>query len=216
MRRTTGARTPQRPAAAAPWWVLLAAAALGLAGVLGAPAAAAHDRLESSDPADGATVTSPAAVTLTFTADQLPVGAIVEVLGPDGASWSDGDPTVEGTQVVQALQADPPAGAYTVRWRSVSGDGHPIEGELGFTVEAAEAPAPTTVPTTEPTDPVDEPTDEPSTEPSAAPTVEPTAEPPADADASALPWVLLASLIGAAAVAGAALLRARHRRDGRA
>ena len=44
--------------------------------------------------------------------------------------------------VHQPLRAGAPAGAYTVVWRVVSSDSHPIEGTFGFTVaEGSTTPA---------------------------------------------------------------------------
>lgn len=119
----------------------LAALVLLLAGLVAARPAAAHDALAGSDPADGASLgQAPAQVVLTFTADQLPVGAAVVVSDASGTDRADGVPVVAGRTVTQALEPGLPAGSYTVQWRSVSGDGHPVEGTLAFevTVGAAE------------------------------------------------------------------------------
>lgn len=130
-------------------WTVRALVALGLV-VAGATSASAHDALIGSDPADGSVVaTAPRQVALTYSADQLAIGTALEVTGPDGVDWVDGAPVVEGTTVVQALRPGLPDGGYTVLWRSVSGDGHPIEGSLTFTLDL---PAP---------EPVAEPADEP-------------------------------------------------------
>lgn len=118
--------------------------------ILPVGAASAHDALVGSDPADGSVQdVAPSQVVLTFAADQLGLGAVVAVTGPDGAAWSQGDATVAGTTVTQALAPGMPNGAYAVEWRSVSGDGHPTTGTFAFTLEAP-APAPTNEPTTEP------------------------------------------------------------------
>ncbi|MBX9243615.1 copper resistance protein CopC [Actinotalea ferrariae] len=99
--------------------------------------AVAHDALVSTEPGDGTTVEEPEAVVLTFAADQLAVGAVVAVTGPDGQEWGDGATTVSGVTVTQPLRDGLLAGDFQVAWRSVSGDGHPVEGTFGFTVEAA-------------------------------------------------------------------------------
>lgn len=111
-----------------------------LLSVAGAPAAAAHDTIESSNPADGATVaTVPASVTLTFDEQPQDFSPVIQVTGPDGADWADGTPTVSGTDVSVPVKAGAPAGAYQVAYRIVSSDGHPVTGELSFTAEAAAA-----------------------------------------------------------------------------
>src|SRR5690606_20404665 len=66
------------------------------------------------------------------------LGTQVAVTGPDGESVVDGEPVVDGTEVEQALTDDLAAGSYDVVWRVTSQDGHPISGELGFTVEAGD------------------------------------------------------------------------------
>lgn len=111
-----------------------------LLSVVGAPAAAAHDTIESSNPADGATVaTVPASVTLTFDEQPQDFSPVIQVTGPDGVDWADGTPTVSGTDVSVPVKAGAPAGAYQVAYRIVSSDGHPVTGELTFTAEAAAA-----------------------------------------------------------------------------
>ncbi|HQY32968.1 copper resistance CopC family protein [Actinotalea sp.] len=129
--------------------VLLAALCL-----LTATTAAAHDQLVGSDPpADAVVTTPPAAVTLTFSAELIDISATVLADGPAGA-LEVGPPTVAGTQVTAALPADLPGGAYVVTWRVVSGDGHPIQGSFGFTIDApvaTAAPTPTATSTPTPT-----------------------------------------------------------------
>lgn len=113
---------------------LSALAALGLILVVPAPAFA-HDALEGSAPASGATVaTAPDEVRLDFGEPPLGIGAEVRVSDRSGTSWSDGAPTAVDRSVHQKLQAGAPTGGYTVVWRVVSSDSHPIEGTFGFTV----------------------------------------------------------------------------------
>lgn len=96
----------------------------------------AHDTLISSDPADGDTLeTSPESITLTYSADILEVSPAVRIVDEAGETIADVEPTVDGPAVTAEL-ADPlPAGDYTVQWRVVSSDGHPIEGSVDITVE---------------------------------------------------------------------------------
>ncbi|WP_258724819.1 copper resistance CopC family protein [Cellulomonas sp. NS3] len=142
---TPGVSTPDRPRASALPTTLLATLVAVVAGVapvlLGAVPAAAHSALVSSDPADGATTaTAPAQVTLTFNEAAVALGTVVEVQAPDGRVVSTGDPVLAGTDVVQALAGELPAGDYSVLWRVTSADGHPIDGRLTFTAQG-----PTTV-----------------------------------------------------------------------
>lgn len=199
-------RDPGPPRGAA--WSVLAALAVALVLLVPASPATAHDALLGSDPADGAVLaTPPDAVVLTFTGDLIAVGSAVTVTGPDGAVWADGAPVVSGATLTQPLLAGMPSGGYTVAWRAVSGDGHPIEGTVGFTVEAPVAgPAPTLAP--EPTDPgtsTAEPTDEPTDEPPATP------PPTDDGDIAGSPVGWMVGGVVAVALATAVLLVVRRR-----
>ncbi|MEU6133041.1 copper resistance CopC family protein [Saccharopolyspora sp. NPDC047091] len=131
---------------------LLAITALTLATLLGAAGPAfAHNTLVGSDPAEGAQLsTGPAEVRLTF--DQ-PVRAgegynTITVVGPDGTFWTDGEVRVEGTEVVAPVRPLGPAGDYTVGYRVLSNDGHPVSGKRGFTLTEAGTGTPAPPPDT--------------------------------------------------------------------
>lgn len=134
---STGPRASALPASARPASLLALCAATMLAAfaMLSIPAYA-HDTLISSDPADGDTLkTSPESITLTYSADILEVSPAVRIVDEAGETVADMEPTVDGPEVTATL-ADPlPAGDYTVQWRVVSSDGHPIEGSVDITVE---------------------------------------------------------------------------------
>lgn len=98
---------------------------------IAAPAASAHDRLVSSTPADGSTVSFPKEITLTFNESVASVGAVIVVKSGD-QEWQNGIPKVDGRTVTQQLRTGP-AGSYTVAWRVTSADGHPISGQFTFT-----------------------------------------------------------------------------------
>lgn len=198
-----------------------------LGGLVGAAPASAHDRLVGSDPADASVLEqAPASVVLTFNADQLPVGAAVVVRDAAGADRTDGDPVVDGPTVTQALQPGLPAGAYTVQWRSVSGDGHPIEGSFGFEVtvgvapqedETAPSPAETPAPTSGTDDGAAGGGDVAADDPAVGAADDPAgaADDGAASDGpgtSSVPLLLGAGL-AAAAVAAAAVLVLRRRRS---
>lgn len=120
----------------------LAAAAALLVTLLPAQPAFAHAELVKSDPAAGATVTAPlTAVTFTFNEMVKQQFSTVVVTGADGVSYSDGTPKSVDKTLTQPVKALPP-GAVKVVWRTVSGDGHPLEGQFTFTNAA---PAPTGV-----------------------------------------------------------------------
>jgi methionine-rich copper-binding protein CopC len=116
---------------------VFAAAVLGIAGP-----ASAHDAAESSSPAQGATVaTPPEKVSVTFNKNPLGIGSQFSVKDATGAEWADGAVEIVDNVASQKLRAGAPAGAYTVTWRVVSSDSHPIEGTFGFTATAASAGA---------------------------------------------------------------------------
>ncbi|WP_402469828.1 copper resistance CopC family protein [Isoptericola aurantiacus] len=101
--------------------------------ILGAVSASAHDQLVSSDPADGAALDEPVGtLTLTFSSEVIADGTQVRVTGPDGAS--EAQVTVDGEVVTASFEPAGAGGAYDVAWRAVSADGHPIEGQVGWTV----------------------------------------------------------------------------------
>lgn len=115
----------------------LAFACLSL-GVLVAPARA-HAIVSETQPAADATVAdAPTAVTMRFNEPvELSFGAI-RVYDSDGRRVDRGAPRhLGGRQGVQvALDDDLPHGTYTVSWRVVSADGHPIEEAFVFHVGA--------------------------------------------------------------------------------
>lgn len=116
-------------------WSFLFVSLLALALLaIGAPTPArAHAALLSSTPADGASVaTLPAQSTLTFSEDINPDFAQTVVQGSGGPVTV--SPTVSGPVVTVPLPSDLGSGKIAVRYRVVSKDGHPIAGEIGFTV----------------------------------------------------------------------------------
>jgi len=125
--------------------------ALVLAVVFGAPAMA-HTDLADSSPADGETVVSLDTVRLEFTGDLLDIGAELTLVGPTGESTSL-DVEFPEPQVVEAAVPALLAGEQTLRWRVVSEDGHPIEGEIPFTADPpapSRSPSPTPITTSSP------------------------------------------------------------------
>ncbi|WP_079007950.1 FixH family protein [Streptomyces sp. XY431] len=130
----------------------------GLLGVLGAVLAlllagagpaAAHAALQSADPAQNAVLpTAPQAVTLTFSEAVSLSSDSVRVLDPTGRAVDSGSPThadgKDNTARV-GLGSGLANGTYTVAWRAVSEDSHPIGGAFTFSIGA---PSATTVSTT--------------------------------------------------------------------
>ena len=116
----------------------LVTALLAFLVVLAPGGALAHDELLSSEPADGATVEAPEELVLSFSGNIAQVGAQLQITGGDGNDVADGDPVVQGMDLVQPL-VDVTPGDYEVVWRVTSSDGHPISGTFGFTVEGEPA-----------------------------------------------------------------------------
>lgn len=103
--------------------------------------AAAHDQLLDSNPAPGERVdTAPEQIELTYTAPLITIGAVVVVVDAEGHNWSSGEAQLDGDLVVQPLEAPLPEGSYQVRWRVVSGDGHPISDVFTFGVGVEPTP----------------------------------------------------------------------------
>ncbi|WP_237209654.1 copper resistance CopC family protein [Rothia nasimurium] len=116
---------------------LMATAALAAASLLGMNPATAHDELVSTNPTDGATLTeAPASLELTYSGDIMDVDGAnqVRVTNAAGESVTDGDPEVDGTVVTQDLATAAADDTYTVTWRVVSSDGHPIQGTFTYAV----------------------------------------------------------------------------------
>jgi len=61
----------------------------------------------------------------------------ISVRGPDNTSWRTGAVDVESNIVSASLDELGPAGAYEVTYRIVSADGHPVSGEVPFTLSKA-------------------------------------------------------------------------------
>jgi copper resistance protein C len=152
----TAARSPDRARDPIHPWT----GALGVLGVLlvsivlTASPAMAHDQLVETSPADAAVVdTAPVEVTLRFTEEVMNISSQVIVRGPTGEVLADTEAVVSGSLVSAPLPAGLANGSYTVAWRVVSGDGHPIEGTLGFTIAASADPAAPVAPLATPTSP---------------------------------------------------------------
>lgn len=125
-------RPVRRLLAAAVTAFLFAAAVL-----FAAAPASAHDVAESTSPANGSSAaTVPASVSVTFNKQPLALGASIAVNDASGENWAEGPVEIVDSVVSQKLRAGAPAGAYTVVWRVVSSDSHPIEGTFTFTAKA--------------------------------------------------------------------------------
>lgn len=120
--------------------------------LLAPTAAAAHSNSVETKPEQGANLeTLPAEASVTF--NEPPQTASVVLKSPDGTVHKL-KTTVAGSTITVQLPADGPRGAYTLSYRVVSADGHPVSGSVRFTVTTGPTAAtPTKAPTKAPTEP---------------------------------------------------------------
>lgn len=152
---------------------LIGVTAAVMIGFIGASGAAAHDSLIGTAPEEGAVIeTAPEAITITLSETPLESSELelsqVQITGPDGTPV-DAPVTLEENVMTAPATIEAP-GVYSVAWRTVSSDGHPIEGVFEFTYEPA-----STIPAEDPS--------------TASPSVQATesAEPSVTADAAPSP-----------------------------
>jgi methionine-rich copper-binding protein CopC len=128
-------RLSHRRRLAAALSVVLAALGLGLAG---AAPASAHTELVSVSPGFGkrVVVAAPLTVTLTFTDAIDPTLADLVLLDHSDHVVETAPVDVDGSTVMAVTRDVPDPGEYVVRYRVVSGDGHPVDGESEFRVAA--------------------------------------------------------------------------------
>ncbi|HWM73781.1 MAG TPA: copper resistance protein CopC [Nocardioides sp.] len=107
-----------------------------LALVLGAPPAAAHATLISTDPAEGEVLEkTPDVVTFTYDEPVSLTDDSIQVFDAAGEPV-DSSASSEDDIVTADLPDELPTGTYVVAWRVVSTDGHPISGSLTFSIGA--------------------------------------------------------------------------------
>ena len=95
--------------------------------------ASAHSKAEQTTPANEATVAMVEAIEMRFD-DPMRVTAIT-LTGPDGEVSIVRETDMDVVTEFRALPpADLPDGAYTVDWRGLSSDGHPMQGTFSFTI----------------------------------------------------------------------------------
>jgi methionine-rich copper-binding protein CopC len=105
-----------------------------LVALLVGPSATAHDDVIDQIPAPGSQVEAGLVeIKLDFSNELLDLGSGAEILvtGPDGSPATATCAALNGTLATAQSDLDQ-AGTYTVAWRVVSSDGHPIEGSYNF------------------------------------------------------------------------------------
>jgi copper resistance protein C len=134
-----------RPRAARATRVSAIATALAvgwLLGVVGAAPASAHASLVRSSPVDQSSVAAaPTTVTLTFD-ENIRMPSVILVTDADGASVVQGKTSVVDN-IAKTRVNTGPSGDFTVAYRVVSADGHPVSGRLSFRVGTGDPAVPT-------------------------------------------------------------------------
>ncbi len=105
-----------------------------LVSLLVGPSATAHDDVIDQFPAPGSQVEAGLVeIKLDFSNELLALGSGAEIVvtGPDGNPATATCADLSGTLATAQTDLDQ-AGNYTVAWRVVSSDGHPIEGSYSF------------------------------------------------------------------------------------
>lgn len=117
--------------------------------------ATAHSTDVLTNPEDGARLASlPAEATMAFS--EAPTTAAVVLRSPDGRVHQLAS-QIDDTVVLVRLPPNGPRGEYTLSYRVVSADGHPVSGAITFTVAAGPTPSASAA-ETEPRPAAEEPT----------------------------------------------------------
>ncbi|MGC5054417.1 copper resistance CopC family protein [Micromonospora sp. DT48] len=150
------------PTHARPSFAGLLAATLTTVTLLLVPAvpAAAHNTLKSATPPKNAQLTSlPKEITLEFMQELNPAYTTITLSDAAQQKVSTSEPAVTGTKGTITIDQVLTNGTYTVAYRVVSADGHPVQGSYQFTVAdptaspdaaASATTAPTAAPSTTP------------------------------------------------------------------
>ena len=137
--------------------------------------AKAHDQLISSSPeTDEVLTAAPKAIELIYSAEIMEVGADVRLLDAEKNQLETSEIKVDGAVVYTEIPELLVNGEYSIIWRVVSSDGHPIDGVIPFKV-AVEGNE-----TAEPSPMV-------SPDPTPEPTVSATSESPEEPNSTATP-----------------------------
>ncbi|NGM12483.1 copper resistance protein CopC [Verrucosispora sp. CWR15] len=199
-------RHPHRPLAAA-----LAAALAATALLLGPVSPAyAHNVLRKATPAQDAELKkAPTRITLEFLQKLNPSFTTITLSDADKQQVTTGEPEVSGTKGTVTVDTPLANGVYTVAYRVVSKDGHPVQGSYKFTVAdptATAEPSPSPV--------ASEPAPTPSATPSAEPTASTSPAASGSADGPGTTALLAGGGIVLALMAAAAVLLLRRRPTG--
>ena len=119
---------------------LVCAVLAAVLGLLFASPAAAHAELVATDPANGAQLAeAPDEIEMTFTESVDVLDDGFRLVDSVGATVPTPEPVADGHTISWPMPADLPDGPYTVTWKLVSSDGHPVAGAFSFGVGTAAA-----------------------------------------------------------------------------
>jgi methionine-rich copper-binding protein CopC len=117
---------------------LLLSAGLVALLIIGGLPAQGHSQLVSANPRPGSVLnSSPASVKLQFNEDLINLSAssnLITIQDSRGRAIETSATLVQGSLVSVSLPKKLRVGRYSVRWRVVSADGHPIAGRFSFTI----------------------------------------------------------------------------------
>ena len=96
-----------------------------------------HPVLEASDPGQGATVSSPKEVRLTFIENLIARFSGLTIKDQSGRAIGSASPSVDPNdkrQLIVPISTPLPPGAYDVDWHAVGADTHRVTGHFSFRV----------------------------------------------------------------------------------
>jgi methionine-rich copper-binding protein CopC len=137
--------------------------------------ALAHSKLENAVPAqDSTAAVAPERIEMTFNT-KIESLSNFKLLNAAGEEMEKGKTEVDGMTMSATVPSVLPNGIYSVKWTIIGADGHSVEGDYSFTVEA---PVVTAEPTAEPDTATESPAE------TELPSPSPSPEASADTDSS--------------------------------
>ena len=108
-----------------------------IAAIISCGAALAHPQLEASEPATGATTSSPKQIRITFNEAVISKFSGIEIKDKAGRTIATGKPQpdpADKKRLVIPVNEELTPGEYKVDWHAVSGDTHRVKGTYSFSV----------------------------------------------------------------------------------
>jgi copper resistance protein C len=98
----------------------------------------AHSHLEDSSPKNGEVVTEPLKdITLTYET-KVEVASTFTLKDQSGTDIPLSKISVNNNQLVGTLKDELANGGYTIHWKIIGSDGHPLEGDIPFSLQLAD------------------------------------------------------------------------------